>query len=139
RHLRGAGGLRPRPPVRVPGADPPDGPRVPGVVGVSAVARLRSDLGQLGSILAPSSARTFLQAGMLGWREGVALGIAMPWYLGRGPSLGFVSAVNAMAVGSKPAIHDRHGTLTWSEVDRRANRMANALAAMGLRGGDRLA
>ncbi len=106
---------------------------------MSALARVRSDLGQLGRILAPSSARTFQRAGLLDWREGVALGIALPWYLGRGPSLGFVSAVNAMAVGSKPAIHDRHGTLTWREVDRRTNRMANALAGMGLRGGDSLA
>ena len=58
----------------------------------SPLARLRSDLGQLGHILAPSSARTFQQAGLLEWREAVALGIALPWYLGRGPSLGFVSA-----------------------------------------------
>ncbi|MDP9341888.1 MAG: AMP-binding protein [Actinomycetota bacterium] len=44
-----------------------------------------------------------------------------------------------MAVGSKPAIHDRHGTLTWRELDDRANRLANTLTGMGLRGGDRLA
>ncbi len=103
------------------------------------IDRVRSDLGQLAQLLSPRTGLTFLRAGVLDAREVAALGVALPWYVGRGPSLGLVSAVNAMAVGGKTAIHDRSGALTWRELDARANRLANALAARGLRGGDRLA
>jgi acyl-CoA synthetase (AMP-forming)/AMP-acid ligase II len=80
------------------------------------------------------------------WRAGAfrfrgALGAlgSLPWLLGRGPSLGIISRINAAAAGPKPAIHDRRGTLTWREVERRSNRVARALTARGVQPGQRVA
>jgi acyl-CoA synthetase (AMP-forming)/AMP-acid ligase II len=63
----------------------------------------------------------------------------LPRLAGRGGSLGVVSHINARAFGYKPAIHDRRGTLTWAELDGRANRLARALTEEGVRPGDRVA
>ncbi len=64
---------------------------------------------------------------------------ALPRLIGRGSSLGHLSHVNARAFGNKPAIHDRRGTLTWGELDARANRLARGLGANGVHPGDRVA
>lgn len=69
----------------------------------------------------------------------LAIARALPWLLGRGPSLGIVSKMHSVVLGDKPAIHDRHGSLTWRELDERANRAAHMLEAFGLEGGDRVA
>lgn len=45
--------------------------------------------------------------------------------------------MNAVSLGPKPALHDRGGTLSWSELDKRANQVAGALAAADL-GGENL-
>lgn len=42
-------------------------------------------------------------------------------------------------MGAKPAIHDRQGTLSWRELDGRANRLARALLGMGVRPGEAVA
>jgi fatty-acyl-CoA synthase len=47
--------------------------------------------------------------------------------------------MHAVVLGDKPAIHDRHGTLSWKQLDERANRAANMLEDLGLRGNDRVA
>jgi fatty-acyl-CoA synthase len=64
---------------------------------------------------------------------------AFPRVLGRGASLGIVSHLHARSFGHKPALHDRQGTLTWAELDARANRLARGLAARGVKPGDRVA
>ncbi|MFF5970819.1 amino acid adenylation domain-containing protein [Streptomyces sp. NPDC012769] len=48
----------------------------------------------------------------------------------------FERAVDAH--GDRPAVSDRDGTLTYAELDRRANRLAHALLARGVRPGDRV-
>jgi fatty-acyl-CoA synthase len=69
-------------------------------------------------------------------RQAVGLITTTPRLAGRGPSLGILSQINARSVGAKAAIHDRHGTLTWRELDGRANRLARALVGMGVRPGE---
>jgi acyl-CoA synthetase (AMP-forming)/AMP-acid ligase II len=78
------------------------------------------------------------RAGALSPMTPVAIARSMPWLLGRGPSLGIISRMNATVVGDKPAVHDRDGTLTWKELDGRSNQVANALRDAGLRGDDRV-
>src|SRR6266511_1172413 len=64
---------------------------------------------------------------------------AVPWLVGRGPTLGVASRANAAVLGSKPALHDRSGTLSWRELDRRSDRLARAFRDLGLHPGDRVA
>ncbi len=79
------------------------------------------------------------RAGALNPKSGVALARTLPWLLGRGPSLGIVVQMHASVLRNKAAIHDRSGSLTWGELDDRANRAAHALWKQGLRGNDRVA
>jgi fatty-acyl-CoA synthase len=67
------------------------------------------------------------EAGAVDWHEVKAFLEALPSMLGRGLSLGTLSRINGSALGSKIAIHDRHGSLTWGELDLRVNRLARAL------------
>ncbi len=98
------------------------------------IGRLRRDAGQLADLASPRTLATLWRAGVIDPKEGLALGRALPTYVGRGASLGVISHINAVAVGSKDAVRDRSGSLTWRELDRRANRLARALASRGLVG-----
>jgi acyl-CoA synthetase (AMP-forming)/AMP-acid ligase II len=75
------------------------------------------------------------RAGIVEPRHIAALLASLPWLVGRGPSLGILSHINARSVGAKPAIHDRWGSLTWRDLDERANRLARALVGIGLEPG----
>ncbi|MFE3324277.1 amino acid adenylation domain-containing protein [Streptomyces sp. NPDC059176] len=44
----------------------------------------------------------------------------------------------ADAHGDRPAVSDPHGTVSYAELDRRANRLAHTLLARGVRPGDRV-
>jgi acyl-CoA synthetase (AMP-forming)/AMP-acid ligase II len=83
--------------------------------------------------------RTLVRTGAVDPRSAAALVASLPWLLGRGPSLGILSRINARAVGSKTAIHDRHGSISWARLDRRAERVAGWLRGRGLGPGDRVA
>ena len=83
--------------------------------------------------------RRAVDAGVLDPRAMRAGLRAAPWLLGRGGSLGWLSQVNALAWPGKPAVIDRAGTLTWREVDARANRLVRALGALGVAPGDTVA
>ncbi|HWC31754.1 MAG TPA: AMP-binding protein [Actinomycetota bacterium] len=80
--------------------------------------------------------RRAVDAGFLDPRSMRAGLRASPWLLGRGGSLGWLSQVNALARPGKPAVIDRGGTLTWREVDARANRLARGLGGLGVAPGD---
>jgi len=82
--------------------------------------------------------RRMREAGTLGPKSPIAVAAALPWLLGRGPSLGISSQMNALVVGGKAAVVDRRGVLTWRELDHRANRVARALRVAGLKGGERV-
>lgn len=97
-------------------------------------------LQQLVDVANPSSLKALKGAGVIGHTSGaLALARTLPWLFGRGPSLGILSQMHRFALGDKLAIHDRKGTLTWSELDLAANKMADALQAAGVRPGDRVA
>jgi fatty-acyl-CoA synthase len=97
-------------------------------------------LQQLLDVANPSNLKALKGAGAVGHASGaIALVRTLPWLFGRGPSLGIVSQMHRFALGDKPAIHDRNGTLTWSELDLRANQMASALQDAGVGSGDRVA
>lgn len=56
-----------------------------------------------------------------------------PWL-----NLGEILAVNAKKYGDKTAVKDRERALTFSQLNLRANRLANALTGMGLAKGDKV-
>lgn len=90
-------------------------------------------------LASPATLRRVWDSGILDPAAGLAALRAAPWALGRGPSLGLACRINATAYGAKEAIVDRHGTLTWAELEARANRTARALAAVGASPGQRVA
>jgi len=98
-----------------------------------------SGLEQVTEFLHPRTLKQLIRAGALGPKTPLAVGISLPWLLGRGASLGILSAMNAVTVGGKPAIHDRRGTVTWRELDKRVNRMSHSLEAVGVSPGDHVA
>jgi acyl-CoA synthetase (AMP-forming)/AMP-acid ligase II len=53
---------------------------------------------------------------------------------GRGPASGYITS--AVLCPDEPAIVDELGTLSFAEVDRRTNALANSLAAAGVKEGD---
>ena len=96
-------------------------------------------LKQIAEIAHPKTLKRLRAAGAMDPKAPLAIARAMPWLLGRGPSLGIVSKMHAVVLGDKPAIHDRHGTLSWKQLDERANRAAHMLEELGLQGNDRVA
>lgn len=96
-------------------------------------------LKQIAEIANPRTLRRLREAGAVDPKAPLAIARALPWLVGRGPSLGIVSKMHSVVLAGKPAIHDRHGTLTWRELDERANRAAHMLTAFGLSGSDRVA
>ncbi|MDQ3645721.1 MAG: AMP-binding protein [Actinomycetota bacterium] len=96
-------------------------------------------LRQIGEIADPRNAKRLFDAGALDARSPLALARSLPWLIGRGPSLGVLTQMHAFAMGDKAALHDRHGTLTWKELDDRANQAAHALSRSGVRAGDTVA
>ena len=97
-------------------------------------------LKQMAQIVDPKTFKRLKKAGVIGDPKGV-LGIArsLPWLVGRGPSLGIVSKMHSVTLADKPAIHDKHGMLTWKQLDERANQAAHMLTDLGLHGKDRVA
>ena len=83
--------------------------------------------------------RRLFGAGAMSPLTPVALGSALPWLIGRGPSLGILLQMNALTLGKKIAIHDRDGSITWRELDRLANQLAHAYERAGIKGGDKIA
>ena len=92
-------------------------------------------VGRVAALSRPSTLSVLRRAGVVEPQEIAALFASLPWLIGRGPSLGILSHINARAVGAKPAIHDRTGTITWRDLDERANRLARALLEVGLEPG----
>ncbi|HWC13181.1 MAG TPA: AMP-binding protein [Actinomycetota bacterium] len=96
-------------------------------------------LKQIAEVARPKTMKRLREAGAMDPRAPLAIARAMPWLLGRGPSLGIVSKMHAVVLGDKPAIHDKNGVLSWRELDTRANRCAHMLTSLALQGNDRVA
>ncbi|MDQ3940090.1 MAG: AMP-binding protein, partial [Actinomycetota bacterium] len=104
------------------------------------MSRAFDGLKQLAQIANPRTLKTLRDAGAVGDPRGlVAMAKTMPWLFGRGPSLGIISQAHSIVLGDKVALYDRNGSETWKELDERANQVAHALRASGLRGSDRVA
>ena len=93
----------------------------------------------LAESLHPRTVKTLWDAGAMDVRSPYAITRALPWLVGRGPSLGVVATINSYAVGDKIAIYDRNGSQTWKELEQRANKVANALKASGVEPGEPIA
>jgi fatty-acyl-CoA synthase len=98
-----------------------------------------SGIEQVAEFLHPRTLKQLMRAGAIGPRTPIALGKTLPWLLGRGASLGILSAMNAVTVGDKPAIRDRRGAVSWRELDKRVNRMSHSLEEVGVNPGDHVA
>ncbi|MGH2751613.1 MAG: AMP-binding protein [Actinomycetota bacterium] len=96
-------------------------------------------LGQIAEIVHPNTLVRLLKAGALGPKSPLGVTAALPWLIGRGPSLGILSQMNAVTVGGKPALHDRRGSISWRALDKRVNRVAHALRSVGVGPGDHVA
>ena len=103
------------------------------------MSALTEGLKQLSDMANPRVMKTLREAGAVSPKSPLAVARALPWLIGRGPSLGIVSQMNAVVLEHKIAIFDRNGSVSWAELDLRANRAANALRDLGLRGNDRVA
>lgn len=79
------------------------------------------------------------EIGALDPRKAAAGLRSIPYLVGRGPNLGITSQIHAKTRGGERAVVDRHGALTWSELDRRVDRLCAALTELGLRPGDQVA
>ena len=96
-------------------------------------------LGQIAEILHPNTLRQLLNAGALGAKSPLAVGAALPWLIGRGPSLAILCHMNAITTGNKTAIHDRGGSISWHALNQRVNQVVHALDSVGVEPGDHLA
>ena len=96
-------------------------------------------LRQIAEMANPKTLQRLRSAGALDPRGSVALARSLPWLLGRGPSLGVVTQMNAMVLRDKTALIDRNGTVSWRELDKRSNRAARLLSNSGVGPGDRIA
>jgi len=103
------------------------------------VSALTDGLGQLKDMVNPRVMKRLREAGAVSPRSPLAVAKAFPWLIGRGPSMGIVSQMNSVTLQHKIAIYDRNGSVTWTELDLRANRAANLFRELGLRGNDRVA
>ena len=77
---------------------------------------------------------TLVTAGMVGPERPDKL-IAMYQAFERYGAVGAASTVAAIRYGTRPALVDELGTLTYADLDRRSNALANALRARGIKGG----
>ncbi|MGH2776812.1 MAG: AMP-binding protein [Actinomycetota bacterium] len=96
-------------------------------------------LGQIVEILHPNTLRQLRNAGALGVKSPLAVGAALPWLIGRGPSLAILCHMNSVILGDKPAIHDRDGSISWADLNKRVNRVVRALDSVGVEPGDHVA
>jgi acyl-CoA synthetase (AMP-forming)/AMP-acid ligase II len=103
------------------------------------MSALLEGLNQLKDMANPRVMKRLREAGVVSPKSPLAVAKAFPWLIGRGPSLGILTQMNAVTLRDKTALVDRNGSVTWRELDLRANRAANLLADLGLRGHDRIA
>lgn len=96
-------------------------------------------LRQMAEFVNPKTLKRLREAGAVDPKGPIGIAGALPWLLGRGPSLGIVSQMHGIVLGNKVAIVDRHGPQTWRELDMRANKLARGLRQEGLHGSDRVA
>ena len=98
-----------------------------------------NDLGPVLEFARPSNLSRLWRAGALRPLSPVGLAGALPWLVGRGPSLGILSRMHGIALGPQPAVIDGRGVVTWRDLDGRSDRAARALHGCGVGAGDAVA
>lgn len=93
----------------------------------------------LAQLLSQHTVRRLSEAGVLDLKRIAAGAAALPWVIGRGASIGVLSQIHAKSRPNRTAIIDRHGELTWKELDQRANQLARGLDDHGVHPGDQVA
>jgi fatty-acyl-CoA synthase len=97
---------------------------------------MMEELRRLVETLRPGTLRRLAEMGILDPRRVVAGAVALPWVIGRGASLGSLSQIHATSRPQRTAVIDRHGSLTWWELERRVNALAHALGNLGVEPGE---
>jgi acyl-CoA synthetase (AMP-forming)/AMP-acid ligase II len=105
---------------------------------VRAVGARRA-LRTIAAVAGPRTLARLRDSGLVDRAAAAAAVRSLPWLAGRGPSLGILSHLNARAFADRPAVIDRAGALTWSELDGRVNRLAGGLGSLGVSPGERVA
>lgn len=96
-------------------------------------SKLLSDLAR------PATVKRLAEMGTLHPRFLAAGAASLPWLAGRGASLGILCQIHALGQPSATAVIDRDGSLTWRELDRRANRLGRALSDQDVEPGQQVA
>src|SRR3954451_18967484 len=65
--------------------------------------------------------------------------VAMVKGIARYGAFGGIVTATAVRFGDRVALHDDLGALTWADVERRTNAVANALIERGVKAGDGVA
>ena len=100
---------------------------------------LGDGLKQIGQFAQPKNLARLKEANAVDPKNLLGLATTLPWLLLRGPSLGITSRMHSVAIGDKPALHDRNGTLTWKQLEQRTNQAAHLLEGRGVGPHDRVA
>ncbi len=103
------------------------------------MSALTDGLSQLRDMANPRVMKSLREAGAVSPRSPLAVAKALPWLIGRGPSMGIVAQMNSVTLQHKIAIYDRNGSVTWRELDLRSNQVAHTLRDLGLSGNDKIA
>jgi acyl-CoA synthetase (AMP-forming)/AMP-acid ligase II len=96
-------------------------------------------LRQLTDIAKPRTLKRLAAAGTFSPKTPFALATAIPYLVGRGPSLGILSQLNSFTLGNKAAIIDHRGSISFRELDKEVNRTARAILEAGVKPGDNVA
>lgn len=106
---------------------------------MGALSTAGDGLKQIGQFLHPRTIVQLHKANALAPKNSIAMLLSLPWLIGRGPSLGIITQMHGFSLARKAALHDRDGSLTWAELDKRANQAGHMLEELGVKGGDRVA
>jgi fatty-acyl-CoA synthase len=100
-----------------------------GKVGREDLKELLREIGSVVNAVDRRTPRRLWEAGLLHPRWLLGGAATLPWLAGSGISLGLATRVHALTRAGTTAIVDREGTLSWKQLDARANRLAQALLA----------
>lgn len=103
------------------------------------IDRVAAALRQAGTMARPDLVRMLWDAGLLRPESPQAIARALPHLAARGPHLGVAYLMHAQGQGSREAIVDRAGAVTWRELNGRTVRIGRGLRHRGVQPGERVA
>lgn len=103
------------------------------------IDRFFETLRQAGSVARPELLRVLWDAGLLRPDSPQGIARALPHLAARGPHLGLAFMIHARGQGSRPAVTDASGTLTWRQLNDRTIRIGRGFRRRGVQPGERVA